>query len=417
MRILMTHWVYLPEFSGAALQSHRLSRELQQLGVSVQVLTGTHEKGLVGIDEQDGIIVRRVLRDRASLAGQMNYWWSTHRCIQKLGKRIDLVHTHGFHPRVNIAAERMGLPIIVKITNQSVDDPLAVQARRLGGLSFRLYNMAEAVIATSNLLEETCRTAGLAQGKIVRIPNGVDTDVFRPAGIEEKAALRDIFHSADDKIVLLTVGTVDYRKGLDALIKAIYELDEEVRQKIRLWVVGPTQNLSNYGTVQPGFEAFVDQVRRMIKDFGLENIVQFKGRQINVHDYMRAADIYVHPSRMEGQPNAILEAMACGLPVLANLLPGITDEILQSGRYGFLVDVENSGRFAAALRVLINNASLRQRIGEQAQRHVARYYSLRQIAQRYLSLYSSIIHKGTFDELKARSKAHRSFLFSIRSEK
>ena len=147
----------------------------------------------------------------------------------------------------------------------------------------------------------------------------------------------------------------------------------------------------------------------MIKDFGLEDIVQFKGRQTDVQDYYRAADIFVHPSRMEGQPNAILEAMACGLPVVANLLPGITDEILQSGRYGLLVDAENSAAFAAALRVLINNPSLRARMGGQAQRHIERYYSLRHIAQRYVSLYSSIIHKGTFDKLKAQSRAKALF--------
>lgn len=200
--------------------------------------------------------------------------------------------------------------------------------------------------------------------------------------------------------MLLTVGTVNYTKGLDALIRAIYRLDEPMKKRIRLWVVGPTTNRDGVNSIQAGFEEFVDKAKSMINEFGLQDIVQFKGRQQNVHEYMQAADLYIHPSRKEGQPNAILEAMACGLPVIANLLPGITDEILQTGRYGYLVNVDNPRQFASAIRVLINNQFLRQRVGIQAREHVKKYYSIKNVAQRYVSLYSSIIHKNVFEDLR-----------------
>jgi len=400
----MTHWVYLPEFSGAALQGHRLAKELQQLGVSIQVLTGTHEKGLIGVDEVDGILVNRVLRNRASISGSARYWMGIHRFILKQGHRFDLVHNHGFQPRVNLAAHRLGLPIVTKITNQTLDDPSAVAQRRFGRLQLGIFNMTDAVIATSTILEESCRKSGLPAEKIVRIPNGVDTLLFSPLSKEKKDELRSAMHAADDKIVLLSVGAVEYRKGFDALVRAIYELDKETRDKIRLWIVGPTSNRDNYGTVQPGQEAYVDRLLRMIKEFGLEDIVLLKGRQQNIHEYMRAADIYIHPSRMEGQPNAILEAMSTGLPVIANLLPGITDEILQCGRFGYLIDAEDAPKFASALRVLINNEPLRKRIGGQAQDYIHRHYSIKQTAQRHLSLYSSLVHRSAFETLKTRSR-------------
>ena len=407
MRILMTNWVYLPEFSGAALQSHRLAKELRRLGVHVQMLTGTHESSLVGIDRIDDIIVHRKLRNVSSFSGSLRYWWELDRFIQQNRKRIDLVHTHGFHPRVNIAAKRAGLPIVTKITNQTVDDPVAVLSRRAGSLKFKIYNLADAFIATSKVLEDLCLSALLPKEKIIRIPNGVDADVFYPPTPQEKQRLRKSFLAPADKIILLTVGTVNYTKGLDLLIRALYKLDQEAKERIRLWVVGPTTNRDSYGSVQAGFEEYVPKVKSMINEFGLQNIVQFKGRQSNVSEYMRAADIYIHPSRKEGQPNAIIEAMASGLPVVANLLPGITDEILQNGRSGYLVNGEESRECAAVLRMLINNESLRERISSQSREHILKYYSLKQIAQRYLSLYSGVIHKGVFDELKNKTMVRK----------
>jgi glycosyltransferase involved in cell wall biosynthesis len=396
----MTHWVYLPEFSGAALQGHRLAKELQNLGVHVQVLTGTHEKNLVGVDDMDGIVVHRKLRDPHSTIGNVKYWRDLNQFVKTNAARVDLVHTHGFHPRVNIAARRAQLPIISKITNQTVDDPMAVLNRKGGAAKFKLYNFADAVVSTSQVLEGLCVRSGLQREKIIRLPNGVDHELFKPLSAGERVLLREKLHAPQDKIILLTVGTVNYTKGLDALIQAIYRLDEPMKKRIRLWVVGPTTNRDGANSVQAGFEEFVDKVKSMINEFGLQDIVQFKGRQQNVHEYMQAADLYIHPSRKEGQPNAILEAMACGLPVIANLLPGITDEILQTGRYGYLVNVDNPRQFASAIRVLINNQFLRQRVGMQAREHVIKYYSIKQVAQRYVSLYSSIIHKNVFEGLR-----------------
>ncbi len=400
MRILMTHWVYLPEFSGAALQGHRLAKELQKLGVHISVLTGTHEKNLVGVDDMDGIVVHRKLRDPHSTVGNVKYYRDLNQFIRTNAGRIDLVHTHGFHPRVNIAAHRVQLPIITKITNQTVDDPIAVLNRKGGAAKFKLYNFADAVVSTSQVLESLCFRSGLGREKIIRLPNGVDHEIFQPLPEGKRVLLREKLHAPQDKIILLTVGTVNYTKGLDALIQAIYRLDEPMKKRIRLWVVGPTTNRDGANSVQAGFEEFVDNVKSMISDFNLQDIVQFKGRQNNVHEYMQAADMYIHPSRKEGQPNAILEAMACGLPVIANLLPGITDEILQTGKYGYLVNVDNPRQFASAIRVLINNPFLRQRVGLQAREHVMTYYSIKQVAQRYLSLYSSIIHKNVFEGLR-----------------
>ncbi|MBN1478927.1 glycosyltransferase family 1 protein [candidate division KSB1 bacterium] len=400
MRILMTHWVYLPEYSGAALQGHRLAQELCRSGVHVQVLTGTHDPKLAAHDEIDGIGIVRKAREVYSTLGRIRYWCELDQFIHTHRSRIDLIHTHGFHPRINIAARRAHVPVITKITNLSVDDPVAVLHRTGGAAKFKIFNFADAIIATSQVLENSCKTSGVPREKIIRLPNGVDHERFKPLDAAAREKKRAAMHVAREKIVLLTVGTVNYNKGLDALLRAIFQLDHAMKKRIRLWVVGPMTNRDCYGTVEAGYEHYVAQVKSMISEYFLQDIVQFKGQQENVMDYYQAADIYIHPSRKEGQPNAMLEAMACGLPVIANLLPGITDEILQTGRYGYLANVENPRQFAAAIRVLVNNRFLRVRVGEQAREHIMANYSIKNVAQQYLSLYSSIIHKGVFDSLK-----------------
>ncbi|MDZ7723107.1 MAG: glycosyltransferase [candidate division KSB1 bacterium] len=107
MRILMTNWVYLPEFSGAALQCHRLSRALQRQGVQINVLTGTHERGMAGPDRIDDIPVHRVLRDVSSPIGQIRYFRAMQSFIRQHWRLFDIVHTHGFHPRVNMLVSKI----------------------------------------------------------------------------------------------------------------------------------------------------------------------------------------------------------------------------------------------------------------------------------------------------------------------
>ncbi len=410
MQILMTNWVYPPEFSGAAIQCHRLSKALRTLGVNVRVLTGTHESGLVGQDSVDGIPVFRILRDRSSVMGQAKYWWEIEKYFRKHRKIFDIVHTHGFHPRINMAAKRTGLPVLQKITAHHLDDPLAVRHRPLGKFKYKIYDKADAVIPTSKLLEEACQASPLPQNRIIRIPNGVDIDVFHPVPKQEKLRLCEKFHTPKEKVVLLAVGSVSYRKGLDMLVHAIYELDDKLKDRIRLWIVGPTHNQNNYGKSDPTFNEFTDSIRSLIGQLSLEHVVQFKGRQNNIQEYMQAADVFVHPSRNEGQPNSILEAMACGLPAVANMLPGITDEIIQTGRFGYLVNCEETQTFAAALRVLIKNASLRERLGQQARTHILRHYDINKIAQRYISVYSGIFHKDAFEKVKSRSPIWKQML-------
>jgi len=391
MKVLMTNWIYAPEFSGAALQSHRLALQLSKMGLRVEVLTGTDNAELVGTSEVDGIPVVRVLRDKSSVTHHVRYAWDVFEFIIKNRKKYDLLHSHGFQAPVNAAAKVTGLPLVQKITNLNVDDPITVSQKKMGNLFMSLYQSSRAVIATSKLLEDTCKIA-LGEGySTFRIPNGVDTDLFAPATPLEKSLIRRKLQLPDDKVILLSVGTVSYLKGLDMLLKSLHVLKKIAKNDFFLVSVGPMESKLAFGRTDPRVKRFVHEVKDMVRVFGLEDVVRFEGNRQNVHEYMKAADIYVHPSRQEGQPNALLEAMSSGLPAVANLIPGITDEITQNGKFGFIVDCEDKAEFAAALNVLLHNPQIRGRVGRNARREILQRYDIKIIAETYYRLYEKIL--------------------------
>jgi glycosyltransferase involved in cell wall biosynthesis len=404
MRVLMVNWIYKPEFSGAALQCHRLSLQLQKMNIELESLAGTDRTEFVGSGMVDSISIYRVLRNKSTFYNHMGYGWDIFQYIVKNAKRYDVLHSHGFIAPVNLAAKATGLPLIQKITDFNLDDPAAVHRRHSGRVAIPIYEMADVVIPTSKLLEDTCRIGLTGKNRIVRIPNGVDTSVFRPASFEEKMDLRSKLGVSPDHMVLLTVGTVSYKKGMDTLIKALYLLKKQHSGPIVLWIVGPEQASAGFNKNDMAVDKFAHLVRTMVENYGLENIVIFKGEQPNIHEYMQAADIYVHPSKQEGQPNSILEAMSCGLPVVANLIPGITDEIIQTGKFGYLINCEETDVFSAALRVLIHNPSLCKRLGNNAREEILQHYDICYIADRYCELYEQLVYeKGQLDMLMAKS--------------
>jgi glycosyltransferase involved in cell wall biosynthesis len=110
----------------------------------------------------------------------------------------------------------------------------------------------------------------------------------------------------------------------------------------------------------------------------------------SIEQYYRAADVFVLPSLREGLPNALLEAMACGLASIASRLPGVTDSVVTDGVDGLLVEPAGREALAAALGRLLGDADLRRRLGCAARQTVEARFSLPSIASRYISLYEEL---------------------------
>lgn len=211
---------------------------------------------------------------------------------------------------------------------------------------------------------------GLPQRKLVLIDNGVDTERFRPATARETN--RDAF-------VIGTVGRLQDVKDQATLIKAFALLramlpDEE----LRLVLVGD-------GPLRPQLEA---QVRAE----GLEAIVEFAGPRSDVETAMRGFSLFALTSIAEGTPVTLLEAMACGLPVVATRVGGIPD-LVQDGVAGTLVPARDPQALAQAFAAYVRDPLLARSHGAAGRARIEQKYSMQAMLAAYVGLYDGLCQK------------------------
>ena len=169
------------------------------------------------------------------------------------------------------------------------------------------------------------------------------------------------------------------------LFDAWWSLQSTGRIDATLVFVGATQ--SNYFEVDANIAtAMAAEAQRA----GLADRVRCPGLTHDVPSYLQAADLFVLPSRREGLPVALLEAMACGLPAIASRLKGSTDAIIESGANGVLVPAGDVTALAEAIAALLDDAAERRRLGAGARATIAQRYSSGSIADRWLEAYDLI---------------------------
>lgn len=206
------------------------------------------------------------------------------------------------------------------------------------------------------------RTYPRLRPKTVVIPNGVDTTRFRPAGTGRREELRERLRFPPDQQVAVFVGHEFERKGLVTALEALVEVPEGA-----LLVVGGT----------PGMIA---AARHQAESLGVADRVRFVGRQADPVPWFQAGDVFVLPSAYEANALVVLEALACGLPVVATRV-GFAPDIID-GRNGLLIEREPSS-LAGALRAV---AATPEASWRNAARRTAETFSWDQVASRYLDL-------------------------------
>ncbi len=372
-------------------QCRDLSQQLLHMGVQVDVLSNARTDGLMDTRVSAGgesnleKSMSMHVHPSSSSVGLLNYL-VLHR------KQYDVLHSHGFIASACVASRLTGLPLVQKITDLYVDDPLTIRRRKTGYMMMYVYQSAWAFVASSKGLTDLCRFSRTMRNKMIRIPNGVNTCIYRPADVEERKSLRRRHGIADDRLVLLALGPVGWNRGTDAVVKALHRLRRHWNETPLLLLACATNAMNDSSRMTESLR-FQDGLLRSILDLQLQNHIRFETEMIPLHEYMKMADIYLYPFRQGLQPNGLLEAMSSGLPVIANSIPGLTDELVQSGRFGFTINCEDAMTFAAALNVLLKNRTFRQRIGRLAREEALQYYDIKNVAAQYLDLYVSLLQQ------------------------
>src|SRR5690348_17102649 len=132
-----------------------------------------------------------------------------------------------------------------------------------------------------------------------------------------------------------------------------------------------------------GAGVFMPQMQRIVAELGIQDSVEFLGLRRDVVDLLQQSWGFVMPSRWEGMPNALLEAMACGLPCVATRVSG-SEDIILAGVNGLLVEPEQPAEMAQALRRLIEDSELAQRLGQAGRATVVRDYQLTTMVEQCL---------------------------------
>jgi glycosyltransferase involved in cell wall biosynthesis len=198
------------------------------------------------------------------------------------------------------------------------------------------------------------------------IPNGVNTIRFHPES-------EDII-SPGRAHVVVCVSKLRYEKGIDVLLQA-WHIVHQQQPESRLILVGN-------GPIEK-------QLKCMIEALGIQRCVEFAGLQQDVPAQLHRGCLAVLPSRWEGMPNAILEAMACGLPCVATRVTG-SEDIIQHGINGLLVENEDYQGMAEALLLLLQDQERTRIYGTAARKTIEKYYSLEHIIDKYIDIYRNI---------------------------
>ena len=232
------------------------------------------------------------------------------------------------------------------------------------------YGAVDLIVATSQGVAKDLTSAfGVDPDRIRVIPNPVDLDRVRAARGE---AVDERLLPPGDGPLIVAAGRLAEAKNYPLMIESLAALRQDV--PARLCILGQGE------LEQP--------LRQLIAARGLSNAVSLAGFQSNPWKYIARADVFLLTSRYEGFGNVLVEAMACGVPVVATASPG-TRDIVTSGVDGFLVESHSADRVAAALRGVLSDAGARHAMGEAAI-DAAERFAASQVIERYDRVFASV---------------------------
>jgi glycosyltransferase involved in cell wall biosynthesis len=305
-------------------------------------------------------------------------------CLRERG--ITLVHTHGYKATIlgTLAARRLGVPVVK--TEHSAIEP----ARGIDRLKMILNHTVDRWISRFCVDEIVYVSRDLLEHKNVRsrfesalvIHNGID-----PPVIDDQRTVR----FGRGRFDIGIVGRVSPVKGHDVLVRALTQLPADSPAHVH--VIGD-------GPVRP-------EIERLARELGVGDRITFHGFRRNVHEYIAALDCIVMPSLSEGAITySLLEAMHLGVPVIASAVGGMR-EVLRHAETALLVRPGDSSELAAALRTIMDDDALRERMRSIAGSEVARSFRVGDMADRYLAVYEAVRQRTAASRAWITWDAHR----------
>jgi glycosyltransferase involved in cell wall biosynthesis len=313
--------------------------------------------------------------------GDVSLLWSIVRLIR--ATRPDVIQC--FMSRMNLygslAGALSGVPVVAGVRGPegghgSATGPSDRVHGRWGWLpEWLVGRFATRIVTVSRDLEQRLAARAPA-GKLATIPNGVDLARFGSIRPEDGCEVREQFGIPRSAFLVGSVGRLDPIKRFEDLIEAVAQ-SQDGRDALYALIVGD------------GAER--GRLEDLAAARGIRDRVVFAGMREDVPRLLAAMDLFVLPSASEGQPNAVLEAMAAGRPVVATDVGGVR-ELVVPGETGLLVPCGEPAALAEAIRFYRQDASRARRAGEAGGRRAASQFALESMVARYEAIYEENSH-------------------------
>jgi glycosyltransferase involved in cell wall biosynthesis len=281
--------------------------------------------------------------------------------FMRILKRVDIVHVAGVTDLLAAFPAKVifRIPVVLRLSMWS--HPYFLERLRRV-VSF----LADVIIVFDSNMKAKLVESGYYENKIVVIPNGVDTEKFRPNLATKKK----------DKVTFLWVARLEIGKAPQLAVETL-ALVKNFHKNVCLKLVGEGE--------------MENQLRELANRYKVTDSVIFLGRQNHnkMPEIMMNTDIFLMTSKGEGMSNALLEAMASGLAIVAT--SASASGVLENGFNGYIAN--NPEKMASTLSKLINDSSLRRVVGNNARQTVIEKYSNNQMFTDYLQVYKKLVRK------------------------
>jgi len=288
------------------------------------------------------------------------------RRMLKSGK-FKLLHAYLYHANIigRLAAAGTGVPVVSSIRVAEEDRRFRVAVDRI------THRLVKAETCVSESVRRWSISLGIPADKLVTIPNGVAPELWQVSGGKLKAELQ----LDDDEEIALFVGRLHHQKGPDVFMEAAKRLCPQ-RQRLHFVFVGDGP--------------LAARLQRQANEANLSRQVHFLNRRDDLPDLMADANLLVLPSRWEGMPNVVLEAMAAGKPVVGSSVGG-TPEAVVDGETGLLVPPDDPQALADAVARILDDRELEEAMGRAGRRRVEAEFSIPLMVRRNEELYDAIL--------------------------
>lgn len=393
--------LFYPELPGGVLQYFRYAPFLHERGVQVHVHVARKPHHREAEFEIQTIKIRRYeVPAGANLLEELEFL--TERAIESAESNpnkavIQPIGTSAASPGSVLRlwrARLRGLPSCFHFT----DVPVRQRHRFPGNLREILWMRLQLspygrLLMCSHEMGRAFETyCGVSPRRITAVPNGIDLSVFSPAVKIDKRELRRELDLPLDCPIVLYVGSVIARKGVDVLIEA-WKAVVAQRPEARLVIVGSTRPRPTVrGSEALESERYFSRIGEQVDQLDNPRSVIFAGEVDNVHDYYHACDLFAFASRHEGLPSVVMEAMACGVPCVVAPFIGLPANGEEYGMPGkqYVKTTHEPATMADDILQLLQNPDTRASMGIAAAEWIAETQEMGKAADQLASVYRQL---------------------------